>query len=415
MKFIRDIIDEKRQMNHQVNGVSASNGATGLMVEELQMPCDPALEAPKPQAEPVIDTITSKTKPYVAETYAAEKLQIEDTKDLTKSLSEFFEQENHSRLKAESESKEVHNILPAETDEPQPTTLVLQKRADTEVSESLTDPVGSPEVVIDETDKIDIASTAPLQPMAKVLRTAITVRPPEETAERNIFMLDEAASSSEPPLAGPEPATAEPAPAQVPPRVQAQLVEMPLEAPGEPPAPQAQQSVDVSQPAMGRGYSRQGRVKTRLLGFNTGNDAEIDPISGRKEATAAPFTTFPVGWLIVTDGPGRGSAFTLFNGVSNIGRGKDQTVPLDFGDNSISRESHAAIAYDPAHQSFYIGHGGKANLVRRNDRPVLSTEELSAGDQITIGETTLRFVPLCGSDFTWDGSERDGRTHASDE
>ncbi len=175
------------------------------------------------------------------------------------------------------------------------------------------------------------------------------------------------------------------------------------------------QPVDVPQPAMGRGASRQGRVKTRLLGFNINNDVESDPIAGREQATAAPFTTFPVGWLIITDGPGRGSAFTLFNGVSNIGRGKDQTVPLDFGDNSISRENHAAIAYDPAQKSFYIGHGGKANLVRRNDRPVLSTEELSAGDHINIGETTLRFVPLCGSDFTWDAPEESGLAHASNE
>ena len=35
--------------------------------------------------------------------------------------------------------------------------------------------------------------------------------------------------------------------------------------------------------------------------------------------------------------------------------------------------------------------------------PVLSTEELASGDEIRIGETALKFVSLCGEDFTWSG------------
>ena len=46
-------------------------------------------------------------------------------------------------------------------------------------------------------------------------------------------------------------------------------------------------------------------------------------------------------------------------------------------------------------------------MVRLNGRPVLSTEELTHGDIIRIGETTLRFVALCGTDFTWDDNTHD--------
>lgn len=154
-------------------------------------------------------------------------------------------------------------------------------------------------------------------------------------------------------------------------------------------------------PVLGRACAENGRARTRLLGFPTASDAAPDPITGQERADTADQNAFPVGWLIVTAGPGRGTAFTLFAGVSTIGRGSDQVVRLDFGDNTISRDTHAAIAFDPAHKTFFIGHGGKANLVRRNARPVLSTEEIHAGDRITIGETMLRFVPLCGPDFTW--------------
>ena len=112
-------------------------------------------------------------------------------------------------------------------------------------------------------------------------------------------------------------------------------------------------------------------------------------------------TRCPVGWIAVVDGPGRGATFALGNGVSTIGRGAGQSLQLDFGDTSISRENHASLAYDPETRGFYLGHGGKANLVRLNGKPVLSTETLRNGDEIRLGETRLRFVALCGESFDW--------------
>jgi pSer/pThr/pTyr-binding forkhead associated (FHA) protein len=119
----------------------------------------------------------------------------------------------------------------------------------------------------------------------------------------------------------------------------------------------------------------------------------------------------PTGWLVVTQGPGRGAAFPLAQGVSQIGRGVDQTVALDFGDMAISRQNHAAIAYDPASHRFHIGHGGKSNLVRLNGKPLLSTEAVGDGDVIQIGETTLLLKVLCTPDFNWVANEAGGDGH----
>ncbi|MGZ2257333.1 FHA domain-containing protein [Roseobacter sp. A03A-229] len=158
----------------------------------------------------------------------------------------------------------------------------------------------------------------------------------------------------------------------------------------------------VPAPMAGRSGRRAGRVKTRLLGFNRADQGAQDPIGATEGATASPQNEkFPVGWLVVVEGPGVGHSFSIFTGASMIGRGDDQVIKLDFGDNSISRHNHAAIAYDEEQNKFYIGHGGKSNIIRRNARPVLSTEELHHADLIRIGETTLRFVALCGSDFKW--------------
>lgn len=157
-------------------------------------------------------------------------------------------------------------------------------------------------------------------------------------------------------------------------------------------------SETAASPRPGRGSRR---VRTRMLGFDTGDNAAKDVFSKADPSGPAPAQTHPVGWMVVVSGPGVGHWFALFNGVSTIGRAKDQTVGLDFGDTSISREKHAAVAFDDESNAFFLGHGGKSNIVRLNGRPVLSTEDLSHGDVIRIGETGLRFVALCGPEFAW--------------
>jgi hypothetical protein len=180
--------------------------------------------------------------------------------------------------------------------------------------------------------------------------------------------------------------------------------EKPLNAePEMPPAPVFQ----VPPPTQGRSGRQVGRVKTRLLGFQHEDEAE-DPFEQDSATGSVTAGIFPVGWLVIVDGPGNGRAFALAAGVTQIGRGDDQGVRLDFGDLAISRQNHAAIAYDQEQNGFYLGHGGKSNLVRLNSGPVLSTEPLKNGDQIRIGETTLRFVALCGPEFSW---VQKGRTH----
>ncbi|MEM6940263.1 MAG: FHA domain-containing protein [Pseudomonadota bacterium] len=148
--------------------------------------------------------------------------------------------------------------------------------------------------------------------------------------------------------------------------------------------------------------ARRRRNATRVLGFDASAGSDVvSMFEETAEAAPAPRAKFPVGWMLVADGPGRGECFTLEAGMSQIGRGEDQAIQLDFGDNSISRTNHAAIVYDTESHSFSLGHGGKKNVVRLNGQPVISNETLKSGDKIKIGETTLHFVPCCTEDFNW--------------
>ncbi|RAP42990.1 hypothetical protein BYZ73_02085 [Rhodovulum viride] len=195
------------------------------------------------------------------------------------------------------------------------------------------------------------------------------------------------------------------------------------EAAGRAPPPPAGQHDDLSALAIAAPAARQSlRARTRFLGFGAPEAETADPFAGHRPAPAEAETPadrpdlrrFPVGWLVVTAGPGRGAHFALFSGVSQIGRGPDQAVRLDFGDTAISRSGHALLAYDDEQGLFYLGSGGKANIVRLNGRPLLSTEELSHEDEIRLGETRLRFIALCGPGFAWNapqtGPDADDRT-----
>ena len=368
MKFIRDIIGEKREMSHQANGVSAAKKASGPLKDEFLSQSDSAPAVDQQQLEALINDVTFEDIATPApESADASEPQQKEVEDFTGSLDNFFEEQEGASCAAEEDGADEQPVV---------TWIAEPQYRTPETSET------------EQDGKVDRAAPVVQPPLEQ------SIDPVERApSAMSPFHHDTSDMDQEAPVAPTEPPQAMPQPT--------------------PKAPDAYQAVDVPQPAVGRGASRQGRVKTRLLGFTSSQDADIDPITGGADAKPAAYTNFPLGWLIVVAGPGRGAAFTLFNGVSKIGRGKNQTVPLDFGDNSISRENHAAIAYDPAKKIFFIGHGGKANLVRRNDRPVLSTEELSAGDEITIGETMLRFVPLCGADFTWEESKERDWSHAS--
>lgn len=108
-----------------------------------------------------------------------------------------------------------------------------------------------------------------------------------------------------------------------------------------------------------------------------------------------------VGWLVVTEGPGKGRSVEIAAGMSAIGRGPDQRIRMDFGDDMISRENHAALTFDVRSNRFFLTHGGGKNLTYLNGEPVLAPVELKGHETISIGNTELKFVRFCGQDFSW--------------
>jgi hypothetical protein len=129
---------------------------------------------------------------------------------------------------------------------------------------------------------------------------------------------------------------------------------------------------------------------TRLHGAGFDSDEPDAPDNG-------PVT----GWLVVLDGPGRGRAVELGFGLNTVGASIDNRVQLDFGDPTISRDEHFSIAYDGLNRKFHLMRGRGRNLVYVDNAPLMDTRELAANTDLRVGETLLRFVPLCGEGWAW--------------
>lgn len=131
--------------------------------------------------------------------------------------------------------------------------------------------------------------------------------------------------------------------------------------------------------------------------------ARTELVRGRQKVQRGDFKRDPVvGWLVVVGGPGLGAFRPVFEGNNTVGRGANNRIPIDFGDEAISHDEQAYIRYDSADRSFLlVPNLSKTNVVALNEKRPTQAVPLAAMDVITMGRTQLVFVPFCGADFDW--------------
>lgn len=115
----------------------------------------------------------------------------------------------------------------------------------------------------------------------------------------------------------------------------------------------------------------------------------------------AEFVEPPVGWLVCVQGVHFGKCFSIVAGRNSIGRYDTNDIVLD-KDDSVSRDKHAWIIYEPRKRIFYLKPGEGNALTYLNENMVEESNELTKLDRIELGNTTLLFIPLCGDDFCWE-------------
>ena len=113
-----------------------------------------------------------------------------------------------------------------------------------------------------------------------------------------------------------------------------------------------------------------------------------------------------VGWLVCVKGPSRGRDYRIRSGRNGIGRSEAMDVQIT-GDDTVSRENHAFLVYEPRKRTFSIRPGDGRGLVYLNGDEVIQASDIKAYDIIELGETQLMFVSLCGEKFHWDQTKED--------
>lgn len=116
--------------------------------------------------------------------------------------------------------------------------------------------------------------------------------------------------------------------------------------------------------------------------------------------TPKPGSEPVVGWLVCVKGVCFGKSFPLYAGRNSIGRSADNKVVLP--DQTVSREKHAWITYEPKKRDFYVQPGEGSGLTYLNDDTVMESKKLAAKDRLEFGKGAYLLVPLCGEDFTWE-------------
>lgn len=164
--------------------------------------------------------------------------------------------------------------------------------------------------------------------------------------------------------------------------------------------------IDGERPAKVQARTTDPDPETRLFRPKKSATAATTPhdtdIAQKPESATNRMHDPVVGWLVVIDGPGKGYARELGYGMNAIGRSPENRVSLDFGDPEISRHSHVVVTYDPRGRRFYAQHGDGVNLSYLDDHPLLQPTELKSGEILSFGNTRLKFIALCGTEFDWE-------------
>jgi hypothetical protein len=175
-------------------------------------------------------------------------------------------------------------------------------------------------------------------------------------------------------------------------------------APSSPPPAASGGGAAASEPERSAAPAASDEPATQIVGGRRrAEEKREEPAAATPGSTNLkdPMEDPVVGWVVVIKGPGQGASLTLGYGMNSIGRAPTERISLDFGDNQVSRTQHATITYDPRGRKYFVAHGGGKNLTYMGEDPVLMPIELKGGEEIVIGDTTLKFVPFCGKDFDW--------------
>lgn len=107
-----------------------------------------------------------------------------------------------------------------------------------------------------------------------------------------------------------------------------------------------------------------------------------------------------VGWLVCIEGPDRGRDYRIRSEMNFIGRDGNMDVAIT-GDDTLSRQKHASIAFDPVNRAFWLMPGDGRALCYVNDAMVTAAIQIQPRDIIRMGKSKLMLIAFVDQGFSW--------------
>ena len=106
-----------------------------------------------------------------------------------------------------------------------------------------------------------------------------------------------------------------------------------------------------------------------------------------------------VGWLVCEDGPEKGRSYILRKGRNFLGRSFGSDISVS-DDQSISRENHCSIIFEPQSCCFYIYPSENAITIL-NGAVIKKEVQITDEDTIKLGNSMFRMIPYCKEGRVW--------------
>lgn len=107
-----------------------------------------------------------------------------------------------------------------------------------------------------------------------------------------------------------------------------------------------------------------------------------------------------VGWLVCERGPERGRSYILRQGRNFLGRSYSSDIIVN-DDQSISREGHCSIIFEPQECVFYV-YPSEKGITALNGSILTAEQQITDEDVITVGNSTFRMIPYCKKGRSWE-------------
>ena len=75
------------------------------------------------------------------------------------------------------------------------------------------------------------------------------------------------------------------------------------------------------------------------------------------------------------------------------------------GENTVSRDKHAIVLYEPNQRIFLAQMGESHELVYLNGNLLMSNAQMKAYDRLQLGDAEMMLIPCCGETFDWQEDE----------